>query len=275
MSRPKKRLLGILAVLWVGVVLTVHPSPFTLVAGYAAEDVPLADGQMPVYMPRKESLEGQMPIYKPRKPPSVRGRLGGHTRGENPLTPSLIALVPDHVAFTIKNDTALCWYLSTQSSRPLTFTVSDSQGIRPLLETALPPPVRAGIHCVHLRDYGVTLKEQEPYRWFVTLAVDQDRPSRDVVAGGMIERIPYDEACMLDLPCSGASCDRAAVYRYAASGLWYDAITCLLALIDHDRDPTLYRMLEALLHQSGIDLPTLDLTLVSVLHHPLKDIQPL
>ena len=73
----------------------------------------------------------------------------------------------------------------------------------------------------------------------------------------MIERIPYDEACMLDMPCSGSSCEREAVYRYAASGLWYDALTCLLELMDRDRDEqTLQKMLEALLKQSGIELPT-------------------
>ena len=272
MARHEKWLL---AMLWVSLVLPFDPSSFTLMPGYASEDVRLDDGQMPVYMPRKESLEGQMPIYKPRKG-TIHGRIGGPSRGQDAAAPSLIALVPDHIAFTIKNDTSLCWYLSTPTSRPVTVTVAHSQRILPILETSLPPPVRAGIHCVHLRDYGVTLTEQEQYRWFVTLAVDQDRPSRDVVAGGMIERIPYDEACMLDLPCSGASCDRTAVYRYAASGLWYDAITCLLELIDHDRDPKLYRMLEALLRQSGIDLPTLDLTLVSVLHHPgIGEIQPL
>ena len=275
MARTTQWLRGVLAVLGVSLVLPFDPSPFSLVTGYALENILPNERQMPVYMPRQESLEGQMPIYKPRKPPGMRGRLGGHNRGEDPLTSSLIALVPDHVAFTIKTDTALCWYQSTQSSRPVTFTVSDAHGIHPLLETTLPQPLAAGIHCVHLRDYGVTLKEQEPYRWFVTLAVDQDKPSRDVVAGGMIERIPYDEACMLDLPCSGASCDRTAVYRYAASGLWYDAITCLLALIDHDRDPTLRRMLEALLRQSGIDLPDLDFTLVSVLHHPVGDLHAL
>jgi uncharacterized protein DUF928 len=173
------------------------------------------------------------------------------------MAPSLIALVPDHIAFTIKNDTSLCWYLSSQTSRPATFTVTDSQRILPILETSLPTPIPAGIHCIHLRDHGVTLKEQEQYRWFVTLALDQERPSGDVVAGGMIERISYGEACMLDMPCSGSSCEREAVYRYAASGLWYDALTCLLELIDHNRtDKTLQEMLEALLRQSGIDLPT-------------------
>ncbi len=256
MTSPKRLLLGILTGLWIGTFQSFEQSPFAPLEGYASDGVLSSDVQMPIYKPRKQSIDAQMPIYKPRKG-TIRARIGGQSRGQDPAAPSLIALVPDHIAFTIKNDTSLCWYLSIQTSQPVTFTVSDSQRILPILETSLPSPFRAGIHCVRLQDYGVTLKEQEQYRWFITLVLDQDRPSGDVVAGGMIERIPYDEACMLDMPCSGSSCEREAVYRYAASGLWYDALTCLLALIDHDRDEqTLQKMLEALLRQSGIELPT-------------------
>jgi len=256
MSPPKRLLLGILTGLWIGMFQSLGLSPFAPLEGYASDGVLSSDVQMPIYKPRKQSIEAQMPIYKPRKG-TVRARIGGQSRGQDPMAPSLIALVPDHIAFTIKNDTSLCWYLSSQTSRPATFTVTDSQRILPILETSLPTPIPAGIHCIHLQDHGVTLKEQEQYRWFVTLALDQERPSGDVVAGGMIERISYGEACMLDMPCSGSSCEREAVYRYAASGLWYDALTCLLELIDHNRtDKTLQEMLEALLRQSGIDLPT-------------------
>ena len=79
-------------------------------------------------------------------------------------------------------------------------------------------------------------KEQEAYRWFVTLVVDPDRPSHDVVAGGMIERISFDEACAFGMPCTWTACNREAIYRYSDSGLWYDAIACLLELIEHDDD---------------------------------------
>ncbi|HJR75373.1 MAG TPA: DUF928 domain-containing protein [Nitrospiraceae bacterium] len=201
-----------------------------------------------------------MPIYNPPKESTPRARIGGHSRGSDAAAPSLIALVPDHIGFTMKHDTALCWYLQRQTSRPLTLTVTDSQRLLPILEQALPSPSRAGIHCARLQDYGVALKEEEPYRWFVTLVVNPDRPSQDIVAGGMIERIPYNEACMLGMPCSWPSCEREAVYRYAESGLWYDAVTCLEDLIQHDGDGdhntlTLQRMQDVLLRQVGIQLP--------------------
>ena len=198
-----------------------------------------------------------MPVYKPRKQDSPRARIGGQTRGAETDTPVLIALVPDHVGFTIKNDPSLCWYISQQTSKPVMFTVVDSRGIRPILERSLPTPVRAGIHCVRLRDYGVDLKEQEPYRWFVTLILNPNIPSQDIVAGGTIERIPFDEACTLGMPCSWGACEREAIYRYADSGLWYDAVSCLVELIEHDQDKdTFHKILDHLLKQSGVYLPS-------------------
>lgn len=201
--------------------------------------------------------ETRMPLYNPRKDSGQRARIGGQSRGGENEEPVLTALVPDHIAFTVKNDPALCWYLSMHTSRPMTITVVDSRGIRPVLEQSLPSPVRAGIHCTRPHEYGVEFKEQEAYRWFVTLVVDPDRPSRDVVAGGVIERISFDEACALDMPCTWTACSREAVYRYSDSGLWYDAISCLLQLIEHDDEKqTLRQMLDHLLHQTGVYLPS-------------------
>ncbi|MGH7259012.1 MAG: DUF928 domain-containing protein [Nitrospiraceae bacterium] len=46
------------------------------------------------------------------------------------------------------------------------------------------------------------------------------------------------------------------MYRYADSGLWYDAISCLVELIEHDQDKdTFHKILDHLLKQSGVHLP--------------------
>lgn len=138
----------------------------------------------------------------------------------------------------------------------MTLTVVDSRGIRPIFEQSLSSPVRAGIHCIRLREYGIDLREQEQYRWFVTLVLNPDKPSQDIVAGGLIERIPLDEACALDMPCTWNACELEAEYRYAESGLWYDAMGCLLELTEREQDTSrLQQMLDDLLKQSGVDLP--------------------
>jgi len=242
MLNTKLILLCALAIICTTALPTLIGSPLTFMKSHAETLVDAAD------LP--------MPLYKPRKQDSPRARIGGQTRGAETAGPALIALVPDHVGFTIKNDPSLCWYLSQQTSKPVMFTLVDSRGIRPILEQSLPTPVRAGIHCMRLRDYGVDLKEQEPYRWFVTLILNPNTPSQDIVAGGTIERIPFDEACTL-MPCSWVTCERDAVYRYADSGLWYDAVSCLVELIEHDQDKdTFHKILDHLLKQSGVHLPS-------------------
>ena len=204
------------------------------------------------------SSDRGFPVYKPRQDASPRARIGGQSRsGERGGDPQLIALVPDHVAFTVTGNPSLCWYLSERTALPITITLVDSRGIRPILEESIPSPTGPGIHCVKPRHYGVELKEQEAYRWFVTLVLDPDRPSRDVVAGGVVERVSFDEACALDMPCTETPCNRNAVFRYSESGLWYDAISCLLELIGRDDDKhSLQQMLDHLMRQTGVNLPS-------------------
>ena len=228
----------------------------TVVAGLSGFDTASTQAE-PAAAPRRESAaapERPLPAYKPRKESVPRARIGGSTRGGDPADPAVIALVPDHVGLTLKSDPSLCWFLSQPTTQPLTLTILDSRAVKPILEATLPSPARPGLQCVHLGDHGIMLKEQEQYRWFVTLVLDPDKPSRDVVSGGMIERIPFSEGCALGLPCSWA-CELDAVYQYAENGLWYDAIACLHELITAaPDDPSLPRVLDHLLKQSDIHL---------------------
>ncbi len=197
--------------------------------------------------------ERPLPAYKPRKESIPRARIGWAARGD-PADPAVIALVPDHVGLTLKSDPSLCWFLSQPTTQPLILTLLDSHEIKPILEATWPLS-HPGLQCVHLKDHGITLKEREQYRWFITLVLDPDKPSRDLVSGGMIERIPFSEGCALGLPCSW-TCELDAVYQYAENGLWYDAIACLHELITaNPDDPLLQRVLDHLLKQSDIHLP--------------------
>ncbi len=207
--------------------------------------------------PSASPSDPSLPTYKPRKDNAPRARIGSSVRGDDSIDPVVVALVPDHVGFTIKSDPSLCWFLSRKTPLPIALTVLDSRAIRPVLETPLPASAQPGFHCIHLRNHGLSLKEREQYRWFITITVDPDKPSRDIVAGGMIERIPFDEACALNLPCSWATCEKEAVYRYADAGLWYDAITCLIELVEATPDDQILRkMLDHLLRQSDLHLPS-------------------
>ncbi len=220
--------------------------------GFSA--APTSAESVAAQLPEPAASEQPLPAYKPRKERIPHARIGGSARGSEPGDPALVALAPDHVGLTLKSDPSLCWFLSQPTTQPLTFTILDSRGIKPILETAQAPS-RPGLQCVHLKDVGITLKEREQYRWFITLVLDPDKPSRDIVSGGMIERIPFSEGCALGLPCSW-TCELDAVYQYAENGLWYDAIACLHELITaNPDDPLLQRVLDHLLKQSDIHLP--------------------
>lgn len=193
-----------------------------------------------------------MPQYKPRKESTPRARLDGDLRGSDAQNPVVVALVPDHVGLTLKAQPSLCWYLSQKTSLPITFTLLDPRVIRPILEATIPASTHPGVQCLFLKEYGLTLDRGQQYRWAIVLAIDPEQPSRDVVSGGMIERMPFEEGCTMGLPCAGA-CTEESVNRSAEAGLWYDAISCLCKLIEAaPTDLNLRKRRAALLRQIDI-----------------------
>ena len=121
---------------------------------------------------------------------------------------------------------------------PVRFTLIDAQSVRPTFEVMLSHPREAGLQKIRLKDYEVALIPGVQYRWFVSLVVDGERPSEDIVTGGMIERVDFNEGSALGLPLV---CDKAAVSRYAEAGLWYDAISCISELVESNPDDVLLR----------------------------------
>jgi hypothetical protein len=194
--------------------------------------------------------ETDMPVYKPPKRSIPKGRVGGGIRGGD--GPALYVLAPDHVGFTKDEQPSLFWYLSKTTSLPLEFTLIDSRVVKPVLEkrlNPLNPPAQTCVQRLSLKDLGIKLEPGVQYKWFVTLQVDAEASSKDVVAGGTIERIPFLEALPhLEVPKNGE-----AVFRYAEAGLWYDAIATISEMIDKAPDNRKLRKQRAsLLKQVGL-----------------------
>jgi uncharacterized protein DUF928 len=191
-----------------------------------------------------------LPLYKPRKGSMPRGRVDGGFRGGDKGEPVLRVLAPDHVGFTVKGEPPLYWYLSKQTSLPVEFTLVDTRAIPPIVEMSLSSPAHAGVQKVWLKDLGKSLEPGVQYLWSVSLIPDPESRSRDIMARGTIERIPFDEALMLDLV---KPCKRETIYVFADKGVWYDAIACVCELIDaNPHDPALRKLRASLLKQ--IDL---------------------
>ncbi len=193
-----------------------------------------------------------LPVYTPPKQLTPRARIGGSLRGTEGTEPELVALVPDHVGLTVKQTPTLNWYLSKPTASPLRFTLTDTQKIAPIFEGPLPAPTKAGVQSIDLKSLGLSLEPNIQYRWYVSISPNPDSPSRDIVAGGMIERCEFSEC--LTMASVNVTCDRNSVRTNALIGFWYDAMGCVCSLIENEpKDPSLRRLRAALLRQVGLN----------------------
>jgi Domain of Unknown Function (DUF928) len=193
------------------------------------------------------------PVYIPPIRGSPGGRVGGSSRGEDCSSGKdfmLSVLVPDHTGLTVHEQPSLYWYLSESTTCPIELTIRDDQAIQPLLESRVSRPVQPGVQRIRLADYNVHLSLDVPYRWYVTVVVDPDRRSKDINAGGFIERIALPEALRTQLAGGGKA---QAPFLYAQAGLWYDALTSSSDLIEAAPDDRVLRQQRAsLLEQVGL-----------------------
>ena len=180
-----------------------------------------------------------LPVYKPPKGIGAPGgRVGGGSRGpdQDPLV--LFALVPNHLGLTLQEQPILYWYLSKAAQHRLVLTVNEERLIKPILETTLTTEPKRGIHSTRLQDFNIRLELDTEYRWFVELVVDADYPSKNIVAGGRIQRIIAPEG-LLDRLRNAEPQQKTAIYSEA--GLWYDALASISDLIEKSHNGTQYR----------------------------------
>ena len=193
---------------------------------------------------------GGAPVYKPPKRGAPAGRVGGGTRGIQRDIFVLSVLAPDHSGFTTNEQPSLYWFISNSTSLPVELTVMDAKGVKPILETRLPSPVQAGVHRVRLADYNVRLSPGAAYRWFVAVVPDADRRSKDILAGGAVERVEIPA----ELKAKLANAKKSELPSlYAEAGVWYDAVAAISELIEAaPQDQALRKQRTALLAQVGL-----------------------
>ncbi len=129
----------------------------------------------------------------------------------------------------------------------------DPQGVQPILETRLSSAINAGVQRVRLADYNVRLSPGAAYRWFVAVVPDSDRRSKDILAGGAIERVETTEELKAKL---AQTVNKDTPFVYAEAGMWYDALGAISDLIEAaPQDQELRKQRAAMLEQVG--LPTI------------------
>jgi hypothetical protein len=199
---------------------------------------------------KKTESPASVPVYTPPKRGAPGGRVGGGTRGFQREVFLLSVLAPDHSGFTTSEQPSLYWFISSSTSLPVEVTVMDPQGVQPILETQLPSPVTAGVHRIRLSDYNVRLAPGGAYRWFVSVVPDADRRSKDITAGGAIERVEMPDGLKAKVAQASKS-DLPSLYGEA--GLWYDTVAAISELIEAaPQDEVLRKQRTALLAQVGL-----------------------
>jgi hypothetical protein len=200
--------------------------------------------------PKAATTTAAVPTYKPPLRGAPGGRVGGGTRGSGREVFVLTVLAPDHSALTVSEQPSLFWFISSTTSLPIEVTVMDLRTTKPVLETQLAPPVAPGVQRIRLADHGARLEPGVPYRWFVTIVPNSDRRSRDILAGGAIERIVPPEGLTAKL--AQARKDETASL-YAEAGVWYDALAAISDLIEGaPNDAVLRKQRATLLAQVGL-----------------------
>lgn len=194
------------------------------------------------------------PVYKPPLRGAPGGRIGGGTRGTGREVFVLSVLAPDHSGLTTQEQPALYWYISNPTSLPVEFTVMDPETAEPVLETRLPSPAHAGIQAIRLTEHGVRLAPDAVYRWYIAIVPDAGRRSRDILAGGTIQRVQPSADLIAKL---GGVRPEALPSIYAEAGLWYDALAAMSDLIDGaPSDAGLQQKRAALISQVGLSATT-------------------
>lgn len=191
------------------------------------------------------------PAYTPPTRGAPSRRVGGSSRGVSSALPSVMVLVPDHVALTTSEQPVLYWYLSKPTSVRVEITLIDDKGETPLIEYSVKDAAGPAVHAVELAKHNVHLKPGVEYQWSIAVVPDPNERSSDVMAAGIIKRV--------DAPSAVASArskgmDKQALARtLAANGIWYDAIGLYCELIDaRPNDRGLREERAALLDQVGL-----------------------
>jgi len=241
--------LKLTGLVWLAVLAVAIPTFSGAQEKKDAQQAPRGESQ-----PKAPTTTVAVPTYKPPLRGAPGGRVGGGTRGSGREVFVLTVLAPDHSALTVSEQPFLYWFISSATSLPIEVTVMDLRTTLPVLEARLAAPITAGVHRIRLADHGVRLEPGVPYRWFVTIVPDSNRRSKDILAGGAIERVEPPEGLAAKL---AQARKEATPSLYAEAGVWYEALAAISELIESapaPNDAVLRKQRATLLAQVG--LPT-------------------
>ncbi|MAG33375.1 MAG: hypothetical protein CL908_21065, partial [Deltaproteobacteria bacterium] len=126
----------------------------------------------------------------------------------------------DHAGLTLDESPRLWWFVAEAIDLPLQVTLVDEEAIDPLLQIELPGPHGPGLQSIDLEEHGIRLEPETEYRWFVSVLVDPNRPSRNPASAGALRVIGDSDERRRGIEETAAS---ARGHTLARLGIWYDA----------------------------------------------------
>jgi len=229
-----------------GLVITSLPG-VAIAAGLVASTPSVA--QNFVTPPAQGEQAASEPKYKPPARGAPGGRVGGASRGTVKTTvplPTVELLAPDgHAGLTTSPTPTLYFFVSQPITWPIQFTISAPTRPNPLVEVNVPAPPQAGVHGLRTADYHVRLETGVLYTWSVSVILNPEARSRDIVASASLLRTAPDPAIENALRETLAS---RRVVLLAQTGLWYDAVAAAVDIQAFDR----HAALDALMDQVGL-----------------------
>ncbi len=190
-----------------------------------------------------------MPTYV-APPGDPMSRMMGSMRAEGDLAPP-VALSPAHYGLSSSATPTLHYVLPTLPAPgvELRLTIASEADDDPLVDAPLARPEEAGLQAVALSDHAA-LDPGKDYVWSITLRVDPDRPSQDLVSFGWIRFVPLGDA-QQEARADAAAGSRPALA--AEQGYFYDAHAELVALERaHPANESIRAARRRLLEQTGL-----------------------
>ena len=135
----------------------------------------------------------------------------------------------NHTGLTLSRTPRLWWALDQTTDLPIQITIVDGDAIDPLVRVELPGPHAAGLHAFDLAKQGAELSPDVDYRWFVSIVVDPDRPSRNPVSAGSLRVAGASDARRQSVGVADAA---VRGNKFAELGLWYDAFDFYASLAE-------------------------------------------
>jgi Domain of Unknown Function (DUF928) len=191
------------------------------------------------------------PIYREPFPDAPEVRVDGVARGADSALLTLTVLAPKRVGETTKEQPSLFWFQSKATTNRFELTIIQGKKPEPFVELTLNEPSTEGVQRLRLSQLNIKLAEGVEYRWAVSMVLDAKRRIKDVVASGVIKRIPPSKELLGRLAKSSPS---EAPFIYADDGIWYDSLESLSDLIEkRPQDQKLHEERAIFFMQEGLE----------------------